>query len=185
MNDRIHYENGMIEFQASFVQGCKVIYDETVMGKWIEGPYTQDNYVYNFKKNTIRAFGMQTGDNTQGKLIHCIRGKFIDVSIDLRRHSSSYLTWKAVTLCGSDDKILYIPGGFAHGIITLEDHTVYEYKTNRMYNADAEITFHYADPYFAIPWDKWGTGEEYIVSDRDRAAPSFLEIAEQVYAERD
>src|SRR5438128_1078726 len=91
----------------------------------------QSNISYNRQKGTLRGMHMQSPPYEESKLIKCTRGAIYDVIIDLRKDSDSYRQWVGVQLTEENHQMLYVPGGFAHGFITLEDDTYVTYQMNQ------------------------------------------------------
>lgn len=114
--------------------------------------FVQANTSISHKKGTLRGLHYQLSPFGEAKTIRCVRGSIIDVYIDLRPESSTYLKWQTTKLSERNFKILYIPEGFAHGFQTLEDDTEVTYQVSQFYNPEAERGIRYNDPTFNIQW---------------------------------
>lgn len=137
--------------------------------------FVQDNLSFSLKQHTLRGFHLQKGEKAQGKLIYCPAGKILDVAVDLRPGSPQYLQWVSCVLSAENLCGLYVPKGFAHGFLTLEDHTCVFYKLDEFYSSEQELTIRYDDPAIRFPWGV----EHPIVSERDKTAPSLHQILEE------
>jgi len=129
--------------------------------------FIQDNHSYSAQKGTLRGLHCQKGDAAQAKLVRCIRGAVLDVAVDMRKGSPTYMKWEAVELSEKNFRQLLIPRGFLHGFLTLTDNVEFVYKVDNYYNKDAEIGIHWNDPDLNIDW---GINEP-ILSDKDKIAP--------------
>lgn len=129
----------------------------------------QANVSFNHKKGTLRGMHMQLEPFGETKLVRCTRGSIFDVIIDLRKPSETYKEWIGVELTADNYKMLYVPQGFAHGYITLEDNSDVMYQVTQFYNALSEKAYRWNDPAFNIKWPL----EPVIVSEKDQAHPLF------------
>jgi dTDP-4-dehydrorhamnose 3,5-epimerase len=129
----------------------------------------QCNISYNAKKGTMRGMHFQVPPYEEAKLVRCTQGAIYDVIIDLRPGSSSYLKYYGVQLDFANRSMLYIPEGFAHGFITLEDDTEVFYQMSEFYAPDTARGFRWDDPLFGIKWPLVPT----VISERDQAYPDF------------
>ena len=127
----------------------------------------QANISYNKLKGTLRGLHMQRAPFEEDKLIRCSRGAIYDVIVDMRRDSQNFHKWFGLELTADNHKMLYVPKGFAHGFITLEDETEVFYLMSEYYKAGTEEGFRWNDPAFDI---KWPT-EPVIMSERDKTFP--------------
>jgi dTDP-4-dehydrorhamnose 3,5-epimerase len=112
----------------------------------------QQNMSYNKSRGTLRGMHFQTSPHAETKVIRCTRGSLYDVIIDLRPTSPTYTQWFGTTLSQDNYQMLYVPEGFAHGFITLEDDTEASYLVTAAYNPDADSGVRYNDPAFNIIW---------------------------------
>lgn len=130
----------------------------------------QCNISYNRKKGTLRGMHYQVAPFAEAKLVTCLAGSIYDVIIDLRADSATYCEWLAVELRGGERRnVLYIPEGFAHGFLTLEDHSEVFYQMSEFYAPQSVRGVRWDDPAFAIQWPE----APRILSERDRSYPDF------------
>ena len=127
----------------------------------------QENCAYSLKKGTIRGLHFQNNPMAQAKLVRCTVGRVMDYAIDLRKDSPTYLNYVAVELSAENKRQLYIPRGFAHGVISLEDNTTIEYFADNPYSPENDRSIRYDDPQIGIQWPV----AELILSDKDKNAP--------------
>lgn len=112
--------------------------------------FVQDN-VSRSKKNTLRGIHLQL-DNPQGKLVSVLHGSIYDVAIDLRKESETYKKWYAVILSEENLKQFWIPEGFGHAFLSLEDNTIVNYKCTNFYDPSSEVTLLWNDSDLRIDW---------------------------------
>lgn len=112
----------------------------------------QCNISYNEKKRTLRGMHYQAVPYAESKLVHCIRGAIYDVIVDLRPGSPTFKKWFGIELSARNNKMLYVPEGFAHGFITLADDTEVFYQMSMEYHPEAARGFRWDDPAFSIRW---------------------------------
>jgi dTDP-4-dehydrorhamnose 3,5-epimerase len=124
----------------------------------------QVNHSYSRKKGTLRGMHYQIPPSAEIKIVKCIRGKVFDVMVDLRKGSPTFLKWYGTLLTEDNNKMLYIPEGFAHGYITLKDDTELLYFDTGFYSAKHERGIRFDDPKIGIRWPAKAT----IISDKDR-----------------
>ncbi|MFC2094485.1 dTDP-4-dehydrorhamnose 3,5-epimerase [Bacteroidota bacterium] len=144
----------------------------------IEENFVQDN-ISKSLKGTIRGLHYQVGDKAQGKLCHVIKGKVLDVAVDIRFDSPTFGQYISIELTGEDKTQLWIPPGFAHGFAVLSDEVLFVYKCTNYYSKPDERAILYNDPQLKIDWKV----ENPIVSEKDLNAKLFKEIqADFVYS---
>lgn len=133
--------------------------------------FVQDNESFSAKRGVLRGMHFQKGDDAQAKLVRVVRGKVLDVAVDIRPDSPSYGRYVKVELSGENKRMFFIPRGFAHGFLVLEDNTVFQYKCDNFYAPGSEGSFRWNDSKVGIDW---GVDEsEVILSDKDSKAPEF------------
>lgn len=135
---------------------------------------SQASVAYNHLPGTLRGMHWQVAPHAEVKLVRCVRGAVHDVIVDLRPESNTFAEWIAVELTEDNRRTLYVPEGFAHGYLTLEDGSEVWYQMSAPYAPDAARGFRYDDARFGIAWPAAG---ELVVSDRDLAWPPFTEAA--------
>ncbi len=133
--------------------------------------FVQDNHSRS-GRGVLRGMHFSVGAG-QAKLVRCARGRILDVIVDIRRESPTWMEWEAVELDDVSAQQLYIPIGFAHGFCVLSDVADVTYKCSTYYDAAIERGFNYNDPDVAIDWPR---DLELLVSRRDAEAPLLREI---------
>ena len=118
----------------------------------IEDHFIQDNQS-NSSKGVLRGLHFQNPPYAQDKLVRVIRGSVLDVAVDLRSHSSTYGKHYSIVLSDKNFKSFYIPKGFAHGFVALEDNTIFSYKCSEMYNKESEGCLIWNDKDLGIDWN--------------------------------
>ncbi|MFD0791974.1 dTDP-4-dehydrorhamnose 3,5-epimerase [Mucilaginibacter litoreus] len=129
----------------------------------------QANVSYNKKKGTLRGMHMQAAPFGETKLVRCTRGSIYDVIIDMRPDSDTFKQWIGVSLSADNYRMLYVPEGFAHGFITLQDNTDVTYQVTQMYVPVAERAYRWDDPAFNIKWPV----DPIVISEKDRSHAMF------------
>lgn len=129
----------------------------------------QCNMSFNRKKGTLRGMHFQEAPHEEAKVVRCTMGAVYDVIIDLRPDSGTFTLWVGVELTAENRKMLFIPEGFAHGFLTLEDNTEVFYQMSEYYAPGAGRGVRWNDPVFDIAWP----GEVSIISGRDATYPDF------------
>lgn len=133
----------------------------------IAGDFCQQNMSRSAQTGTVRGMHFQRAPYTEAKLIRCVRGAIIDVIVDLRRDSPTYLKSEAFVLDEGNRRQLYVPPGFAHGFQTLVDDIEVTYLVSAPYTPEAEGGLRYDDPALRIKWPLIATS----VSPKDAAWP--------------
>lgn len=142
---------------------------ETLTGDQVT--FVQDNVSIS-KKNVLRGLHFQAPPYAQGKLVRVLNGKVIDVAVDIRKNSPTYGQHVAVELSAENAKMFWIPAGFAHGFVALEDDTLFSYKCTATYNKESEGDLLWSDSRLNI---NWGVNNP-ILSDKDKIAESFTKF---------
>lgn len=132
--------------------------------------FVQDNYSWS-KKGVVRGLHFQYSPHAQGKLVRCMTGKVMDVVVDIRRDSPTFGQHEKFVLDSAMGNMLYVPAGFAHGFVALEE-TIFVYKCTDYWNKASESGIIFNDPTLNIDW---GT-ENPIVSAKDLLLPTFAEL---------
>lgn len=146
--------------------------------------FVQDNHSKS-KKGVLRGLHFQT-KHSQAKLVRVIKGSVYDVAIDIRRNSSTYGKWYGIELSAKNKKMFFIPKGFAHGFLTLEDGTEFQYKCTDLYAPQYDSGIMWNDKEININWnfEKYGLKEENIIlSEKDKKHQSFKEYTEKYIGE--
>jgi len=141
-------------------------------GKFIEQGIDQ-NFVQDNEsksaKGVLRGLHFQKPPFAQGKLVRVMKGAVLDVAVDLRRKSPTYGQWASIELTEENKFMYWIPPGFAHGFVTLEDDTVFFYKCTNVYHKESESAIRWNDPILNIDWGI----DSPILSEKDKIAPLF------------
>ncbi len=130
--------------------------------------FVQDNESKS-SKGVLRGLHFQKPPYAQGKLVRVVKGSVMDVAVDLRKDSPTYGKWESVVLSEDNKLQFWIPEGFAHGFVTLEDETVFNYKCTNIYNKESEGSLLWNDPDINIDWNI----ENPILSEKDKVSPLF------------
>jgi len=128
----------------------------------------QCNISFNARRGTLRGMHYQWPKG-EAKLVRCTRGRIYDVIIDLRPESSTFRKYFGLELTGENRRMLYIPAGFAHGFLTLEDEAEVFYQMSEFYIPEQSRGVRWNDPAFGIDWP----GPVQVISDRDNNYPDF------------
>ena len=137
--------------------------------------FVQDNRSFSAAKGTLRGIHFQRGGSAQAKLVWAGKGEVLDVAVDLRAGSPTYLKWEAVVLTDENKRQFMIPRGFGHAFLTLTDDVEFCYKADNFYDAAADGGIRFDDPQIGIDWgayfEGYADGAGLILSDKDRSAP--------------
>jgi dTDP-4-dehydrorhamnose 3,5-epimerase len=136
--------------------------------------FVQDNHSLSRAIGVIRGLHFQVDPSPQGKLVRVVRGRILDVAVDLRHGSPSFGQFVTAELSAENGRQMWVPVGFAHGFCTLEPDTEVIYKVTGYYDAAADKGLAFDDPGLAIPWPV--PAAEATVSDKDRRHPRLSEL---------
>ena len=136
----------------------------------IGAKFVQDNESCS-SRGVLRGLHWQAGARAQAKLVRVIRGAVWDVAVDIRKGSSTFGKSVSCELTAENGRQFFIPRGFAHGFVVLEDGTLFSYKCDNVYCRESERGLRYDDPKLAIRWP-W-LGRDYILSEKDLHHPSL------------
>jgi len=131
--------------------------------------WVQCNVSFNEKKGTLRGMHFQGAPCEEVKLVRCSRGAIYDVVIDLRRESSTFAQWTGAELTAENHRMIYVPKGFAHGFLTLQDQSEVFYQMSEFYAPAYAGGERWNDPAFGI---EWPIGVS-VMTDKDRTFPDF------------
>lgn len=143
----------------------------------VDPHFVQDNESSS-AANVLRGLHIQAEPHSQGKLVRVVSGAVLDVCVDVRPGSSTFGRHFAMRLDGQEKKMLWIPEGFAHGFLSLENGTVFNYKCTRFFHPPSERTILWNDPALAIGWGV----DDPKLSDKDRKGVALKEYAAMVHA---
>lgn len=133
--------------------------------------FVQDNHSFSASKGVIRGLHYQKGEAAQAKLVRCTRGAILDVAVDMRKDSPTYMKWTAIELSAENFRQLLVPRGFIHGFLTLTDNVEFLYKVDNYYDKEADRGIRWNDPEIGV---EWGITDP-ILSDKDKVAPYLHE----------
>jgi dTDP-4-dehydrorhamnose 3,5-epimerase len=135
--------------------------------------FVQDNHSFSDRAGTLRGLHFQAPPSAQGKLVRCGRGRLWDVAVDIRRGSATYGHWTGVELSFGNGRQLWIPPGFLHGFLTLEDDTEIVYKCTAPYDRATEGAVRWDS--VGIDWPDLPEGGP-LLSEKDAEAPPLAEL---------
>jgi len=135
--------------------------------------FVQDNQSFS-QLGALRGLHAQANPFAQGKLVRVLKGKVWDVAVDIRKNSPTYGQYVGVELSGENHKQIWIPQGFVHGFLTLENDTIFSYKVSNYYNKESEIGVKWDDTTLNLPWPI--DNMEVLISAKDKVLPRFLEF---------
>ncbi len=137
----------------------------------IETRFLQDNESLS-QKGVLRGLHFQREPWAQGKLVRVIQGAVLDIAVDIRRSSATFGKWVSIPLNSENKWFCWIPAGFAHGFVTLEDNTLFSYKCTNLYNKASEGSIRWNDPQINV---EWGITDPSL-SGKDSIAPLLSEV---------
>lgn len=141
----------------------------------IEVSFVQDNESRS-KRGVLRGLHFQMAPYAQAKLVRVVQGRVLDVAVDIRPESLTFGQYVMTELSGENHHQMFIPKGFAHGYVVLEDDTVFQYKCDEFYHPESEDGIAWNDPQIGIDW---GIPEsEIILSEKDKNRPLLSELCE-------
>ncbi len=161
---RLFHDNRGYFFESFNQQGFQEAVGEPIV-------FVQDNESIS-SKNVLRGLHFQSPPFAQGKLVRVTSGRVLDVAVDIRKSSKTYGQHVAVELSAENKRQLWIPAGFAHGFLALEDNTQFLYKCTAYYSPQHENTLLYNDHKLQINWNC----DTPIVSDKDQIGLTFDEL---------
>jgi dTDP-4-dehydrorhamnose 3,5-epimerase len=144
----------------------------------LEPVIAQANVAFNRRKGCVRGMHFQFPPAAETKLVRCTRGAILDIIVDLRPESSTYLDHVSVELTADNHRALYVPQRFAHGYQVLEDETETSYQVGEFYTPQAEGGLRYDDPALGLSWPLPVTE----MSDKDRVWPLLSEVESEIRA---
>ena len=135
--------------------------------------FVQDNQSKS-SKGVLRGLHFQTGEFAQAKLVSVVKGKVLDVCVDLRKESETFGKHISIVLDDTEFKQVFIPKGFAHGFVVLEDDTIFSYKCDAFYNKGFESGILFNDKTLDIDWGV--SKDQLIISEKDLGLPLFKSL---------
>ena len=142
---------------------------DELVDRGLNATWVQSSISFNEKALTLRGMHYQAAPHAEVKLVRCTSGSVFDVIVDVREDSETFRKWFSVELNPENNRVLYIPGGFAHGFLTLQDHSVLEYHMSEPYHPECARNVRWDDPAFGIEWPSVPA----VISDRDRNHADF------------
>ncbi len=142
----------------------------------IDVAFIQDNHSYSKEIGTLRGMHFQTGKFAQSKLVRCIRGNLMDVCVDLRKNSPTYLQWDCIELSAENKLQLFVPKGFAHGFVTLSEDVEILYKVDELYSKEYDSGIIYNDTQINIDWSRILPNIDFIISEKDKNLRTIKEV---------
>lgn len=139
--------------------------------------FVQDNQSKS-RYGVLRGLHFQKGKDAQSKLVRVVKGRVLDVAVDIRRHSPTFGQYVAVELSEQNHRQLFIPRGFAHGFSVLSEEAIFQYKCDNLYAPQSEGAIAWDDPDLAIDWQL--PAEAVLLSEKDRQHPR-LKDAEYLF----
>lgn len=137
-----------------------------------EGRFVQDNESMS-SKGVLRGLHLQRPPMAQAKLVRVVQGAVLDVAVDIRKDSPTFGHHQAVLLSAENKRQFFVPQGFAHGFLTLQDHTIFQYKCSNYYSPEHEMGILWSDEDLAIDW-KYNNP---LISERDQNQINFRNFA--------
>lgn len=148
---------------------------ESYSARWFNENVGEVNFVQDneskSKYGVLRGLHYQLPPYTQAKLVRVVKGKVLDVAVDMRKNSPMRGKHVAVELSDENKRMFFIPKGFAHGFVVLSDEVIFQYKCDEFYAPGHEAAVRYDDPVLGIDW-KIPT-EDIILSEKDKKHPGF------------
>lgn len=135
--------------------------------------FVQDNESFS-QYGTLRGLHFQKGDSAQAKLVRVVKGRVLDVVVDLRRSSSTFKKVFSLELSEENKRMFLVPRGFAHGFITLSETAIFQYKCDNFYSPENEGGLAWDDPELNIDWRV--PREKIILSKKDKENPLLTEL---------
>jgi dTDP-4-dehydrorhamnose 3,5-epimerase len=140
--------------------------------------FVQDNESKS-NANVIRGLHLQTGQHAQAKLVSVVQGAVLDVAVDMRPNSPTFLQHISVVLNAQNKTRLFVPRGFAHGFAVLENDTIFTYKCDNFYNKQSEAGIAWDCSLLAIDWQI--KKQDAIISDKDLTLPSAADFCKNIF----
>ena len=147
--------------------------EERYVKSGITAKFVQDNESCS-SRGVLRGLHWQAGEHSQAKLVRVIRGAVWDVAVDIRKGSPTFGKAVSCELTAENGRQFFIPRGFAHGFVVLEDNTLFAYKCDNFYCKAAERGLKFDDPALGIKWP-W-PGRDFLLSEKDQSHPRLADI---------
>jgi len=132
--------------------------------------FVQDNESFS-SKGVLRGLHYQRGEYAQSKLVRVVKGRVLDVVVDIRKNSQTFGDHISIELSEENKKQIFVPKGFAHGFLVLSETAIFSYKCDNFYNKESESGIIYNDPTLNIDWKL--KNSDFTVSEKDLVLPNF------------
>jgi dTDP-4-dehydrorhamnose 3,5-epimerase len=170
---------GLIELIPTRWFDERGFFSEVWRDEWLDeiglgAGFVQDNHSHSSRRGVLRGLHFQVPPAAQDKLVRVVRGSIFDVAVDVRRHSPTFGRWAGLTISSEQGNQLFVPHGFAHGFVALEDGTDVIYKSSGIYSPQHERSVRFDDSQIAIDWPVEPSA--ILASDKDRSAPLLAEV---------
>jgi dTDP-4-dehydrorhamnose 3,5-epimerase len=151
------------------------VYNKSIFSEHgIDLDFIQDNQSYSAQAGTLRGLHYQGGEFAQDKLVRCVRGRILDVAVDIRKGSPTFGKWVSAEISAEEWNQILVPVGFAHAILTLVPDTEIIYKVTNYYAPTHDFGIRWNDPDLGIDW---GMAEsDVVLSDKDKVQPLFKDV---------
>jgi dTDP-4-dehydrorhamnose 3,5-epimerase len=171
--------DGLLEIRPRRFGDERGFFSEVWRDDWLDElglgvRFVQDNHSYSKSRGVLRGLHFQSSPAAQDKLVRVTRGSIFDVALDIRSGSPTFGRWAGVVLSAGEWNQLFIPRGFAHGFVTLEDETEVLYKVSGVYSPAHDRAIRFDDPAVGIAWPV--DPASITVSDKDRTAPMLADV---------
>jgi dTDP-4-dehydrorhamnose 3,5-epimerase len=170
--------DGLVVLQPTIFKDHRGYFIESYSQKNINNLIGDINFIQENESESsrcvLRGLHFQKPPHTQSKLVRCLKGKVLDVALDLRNDSKTYGMIETTLLSEENKNQLFIPKGFAHGFVVLSETAVFSYKVDNYYNPESESGIIWDDPDLNIDWKI--NKKEIIVSEKDNNLPTFNNI---------
>jgi dTDP-4-dehydrorhamnose 3,5-epimerase len=171
--------DGVLEIRPRRFEDPRGFFSEVWRDDWLgelglDVRFVQDNHSYSKVRGVLRGMHFQRPPAAQDKLVRVARGAIFDVALDIRSGSPTFGRWAGIVVSAVEWNQLFIPKGFAHGFVTLEDDTEVLYKVSKPYSPEYDCAIRFDDPTVAIDWPV--DPATVMVSEKDRTAPLLAEI---------
>ena len=147
---------------------------ESMAAAGLDLAFVQDNHSYSAARGVLRGLHFQLPPAAQDKLVRVSRGAIFDVAVDIRRGSPTFGQWAGLVVSAALWNQLLVPKGFAHGFVTLEEHSEVQYKVTAPYRADLDRGIRWNDPAIGIDWPV--APAQVQLSAKDRDAPLLADV---------
>jgi dTDP-4-dehydrorhamnose 3,5-epimerase len=153
---------------------CETFHEERLRESGVNSRFVQDNQSHSKSAGTLRGFHFQAPPGAQAKLVSVLRGRILDVAVDIRSGSPTFGRHVFTELSAENGVQLYVPVGFAHAFVTLEDDVLVMYKVDHYYAPEHDRGICWNDPDIAFPWPF--PASRMLMSDKDRHHPFLKDI---------